>query len=328
MEVQQTLIPSQMRIVQWMFIDTADDNYATARWCFLKQLNVDFFWLAAQSLEKYMKAVLLLNGCSSKKYGHKLVPLYDRVSKLAPGLLPSELTKPDDLETCYWRKESPRNCIERFDKQGSPENRYQIYGYEREMHDLFKLDQLVFAIRRLCCPLDSFMFGKESPSANGSIHRDFLTRQPELQTVSNSSRLAKILKNGTDEELRAAILNLNLLFDQDASFEHGELRTGFSMHLSALYTEILRPAEKGSKGTVAKRAADLADWVLMNIQLPGEPRRKREPAKGWLTWIKEYLVQGLKPRADEAKQDTQPPKNVYQQIQQAQSQLSAAAVET
>jgi hypothetical protein len=51
-------------IVEDFFISTADDNYVAARWCYLDGLNIDFFWLSVHSLEKYLKAALLLN-CKS-----------------------------------------------------------------------------------------------------------------------------------------------------------------------------------------------------------------------------------------------------------------------
>src|SRR3981081_3154985 len=82
-------------IVQELFINTADDNYIAARWSFHENLNVDFFWLAVHSLEKYMKAVLLLNGESSRSYGHDIITLYSKIRPLSPELLPIKLFKPD-----------------------------------------------------------------------------------------------------------------------------------------------------------------------------------------------------------------------------------------
>jgi hypothetical protein len=55
------------RIARELFVFTADDNYIVARWCFAKKLNVDYFWLAVHLLEKYFKAILLINGRTSKK---------------------------------------------------------------------------------------------------------------------------------------------------------------------------------------------------------------------------------------------------------------------
>ena len=107
----------QGRIVREIFVDTADDNYITARWCFVEGLNVDYSWLAVHSLEKYMKAVLLLNGRSGKGYrdeagewrsfGHDIVVLYEHVKSFASDLLPSSLERPGDLEIEHWRDETP-----------------------------------------------------------------------------------------------------------------------------------------------------------------------------------------------------------------------------
>ena len=92
------------RIVQKLFIDTADDNYITARWCFVHGLNVDYFWFAVHTLEKYMKSALLLNGRSGKRYrdesgkcrpfGHDIVALYEQVKSMAGDLLPTNLGQP------------------------------------------------------------------------------------------------------------------------------------------------------------------------------------------------------------------------------------------
>ena len=42
----------QREIVRELFVNTADDSYIAARWCFVERLNVDFFWLAVHALEK------------------------------------------------------------------------------------------------------------------------------------------------------------------------------------------------------------------------------------------------------------------------------------
>lgn len=43
-----------------------------------KGLQRAFYWAAAQSIEKYLKAFLLLNGHSTKKYkGHSIKDLFD-----------------------------------------------------------------------------------------------------------------------------------------------------------------------------------------------------------------------------------------------------------
>jgi HEPN domain-containing protein len=53
---------SKNNLASELFVRTADENYITARWCANNQLNTDFLWLAVHALEKYLKAVLLVNG--------------------------------------------------------------------------------------------------------------------------------------------------------------------------------------------------------------------------------------------------------------------------
>ena len=117
----------QGEIVREFFVNTADDNYIAARWCFVERLNVDFFWLAVHALEKYMKAVLLVNGRSGKgfinqannfqPFGHDIAALYKHVQSFAADLLPIELVKPDQLDTNRWRDETPNAFMDRFSPQ-------------------------------------------------------------------------------------------------------------------------------------------------------------------------------------------------------------------
>jgi HEPN domain-containing protein len=74
---------SKRDIVDNLFTRTADENYITARWCALNRLQTDFFWLGAHALEKYMKAVLLVNGRTVKEYGHDILRLHAEISEFA-----------------------------------------------------------------------------------------------------------------------------------------------------------------------------------------------------------------------------------------------------
>jgi hypothetical protein len=122
-------------LVQDLFVRTADENYITARWCVFNHLHIDFFWLGVHALEKYMKAVLLLNGFSSvkdpnsKKYGHNIIRLYAKVKNLAQELLPNLLEKPQNLNIHNWVTLPAEKFIQRLYRYGNPDNRYLIYGF-------------------------------------------------------------------------------------------------------------------------------------------------------------------------------------------------------
>ena len=85
-------------VVTEMFVDPADHDYVVSRWCYQNCLFGSFFWNAAQAIEKYLKASLLLNGRSSKKFGHDLVRLYDAVTEYADDLLPDGLERPEAFD--------------------------------------------------------------------------------------------------------------------------------------------------------------------------------------------------------------------------------------
>ena len=136
----------QAVVVRELFVDTADDNYIAARWCFVEGLNVDWFWLSVHALEKFMKAALLLNRRSGKGYGdddgfrpfgHDITALYGQVKSFASDLLPINLARPDQLEIAHWRDETPEDFVDRFHRNGNADNRYQIFGFVQHREDLF-----------------------------------------------------------------------------------------------------------------------------------------------------------------------------------------------
>ena len=78
-----TLSQPKRGIVKRPFVGTADNNYIAARWCYANGLHLDFYWLAVHCLEKYLRAVLLLNGREAKSQSHKITDLYSEVETLA-----------------------------------------------------------------------------------------------------------------------------------------------------------------------------------------------------------------------------------------------------
>lgn len=278
----------QARIVRELFVDTADDNYITARWCFVEGLNVDYFWLAVHVLEKYMKAALLLNGWSGKGYhdgtgtfrlyGHDIVVLYEHVKLFASDLLPGNLEKPDKLEINPWRDETPEGFFHRLYSNGNADNRYQIFGFAQHREDLFKIDLMVHALRRLCVRLDAYNMGKKRPGRMNPTHRDILTKQPEWWTVSSACKLEKTVSGKRGERLREVLLNLNVPFASD-DFPHGSLRSRTASQNPVLARSILTPLDQAPNSKSASMALKVCDWVLDNIQLPTEVKKQLRAAK-------------------------------------------------
>lgn len=270
-----------------LFVDTADQNYVVARWCYQQGLALDFLWNAAHCLEKFMKAALLLNGRSAKRsapgepsYGHDLNLLYTELSDLAAALLPDMLIKPNEI-SMHWRVETAEQYIQRISDGGDAHNRYQIYGYSLHSEDLYKLDRMVYSIRRLCCPLDKYLFGNVRHGQPARTFREILESDLDYMPHKNGSRWQKLTQQKAPEQVRFAALNHNVLFAED-DFEHGTLQTGSSSLNPVLGRRILLADEQGATGERAAETVELIDWVTENIFLPREVRTQLLEVRGRL----------------------------------------------
>lgn len=74
------------------FRDTADQDYIAARLTYRAALIPQFHWLALQSIEKYLKAVLLYNRVKATQIGHDLKKALTACKRLPFELSLSEST--------------------------------------------------------------------------------------------------------------------------------------------------------------------------------------------------------------------------------------------
>lgn len=264
----------KMEVVTDLFVDTADDNYVVARLCFAEHLDLDFYWLAAQTLEKYLKASLLLNGRSAKERvasGHDISKLYEQVASLGRDLLPENLRRPTTINSNIWHDETARAFMTRLARDGSPHNRYQVYGYIRHPDDLLKFDAMVFAIRRCCVPLDDLHFRISVPNSPSWTWRQVLIESPLEWSFSSSGKIEKIAQGDRGTLLREALLNLNFCF-APPDYKHRNISALYSGRDSVLFREIIQPLESDTTEEHKGVSRDLGNWVLNNIQLPQDVR--------------------------------------------------------
>ncbi|MGY4617264.1 hypothetical protein ACVWZ4_002491 [Bradyrhizobium sp. USDA 4472] len=273
-------------IIEDLFIRTADDNYVLARWCFHQSMNVDFFWLAVHALEKYLKAILLLNGMSSKgigskQYQHNIVDLYAAVAPLAPELLPADLNKPDDrMPDEYWRVETMVDFLARLYRDGQAHNRYQLFGYSRQAEDLWKLDRAVYSVRRMCRPLEAYVLGRPVADAVNISNRESLARDPDQWRLN--SLLESTMEGKRGNELMRAALTWNFPF-APPNFNHPQISYEWSSRDSVFIRRLYDPLEAGPEHF--SQSDVLWQWVQDNIQIPKqltteiESQRKKIKAK-------------------------------------------------
>lgn len=207
--------------VQEIFIDTGDEDYITARWLFLNQLSRQFFWSAAQSLEKYLKAALLLNGHSVKKYNHDLIGLFKKASNFARSLIPPHLKAPEQVRLFsenrnLWGDSATEKFISRIHEHGDPSNRYDYFGIILEPSDLYKLDQVVFALRNITCKLDEIA----DPSDPTKTCADRIREYPNQQLRRFGAHLVN--QDKAKESVYLSACENNFPFAPKA-FEHQEM---------------------------------------------------------------------------------------------------------
>jgi hypothetical protein len=141
MEAEHDIRAATNSLVERMFIATGDQDYILARWAAINRLDINFFWLGLQAVEKYLKAILLLNG-QKAKYRHDVEPLYKAVLGLDSSLTFGRLTKPTALflDDIPWFDESVSQFLKRLNRIGDPNNRYMLYGFILQTEDLFNPD--------------------------------------------------------------------------------------------------------------------------------------------------------------------------------------------
>jgi hypothetical protein len=203
------------RIVEEMFIETADEDYVLARWLFQNQLYRQYYWNAAQTVEKLLKASLLVNNHSVQEESHDLEKLYKRVASMAGDLLPTELHVPAEVTvpievTSAQNPEKTAVFVARLNKNGRASNRYNIFSTLCEFTELYKLDEIVFSLRNITHPLDQReYFNGTDASARDLISQDSSRNLREFNTrLSNPAfASAPVITGAYDNNYRLAPKN-------------------------------------------------------------------------------------------------------------------------
>lgn len=154
MKEDQSYIEQQIVMVIYdSFIISGDEDYLTARLLAQKGLSRAFYWAAAQSIEKYLKALLLLHGHSVLKFKrHNIEKLFKEAVKLDGDLEKISLTSSNNLNINKEFSEliesfTLEEFIKNIDKHGCADNRYNSFGVQFDTWTLFALDNFLFHLR-------------------------------------------------------------------------------------------------------------------------------------------------------------------------------------
>lgn len=155
-------------VIEDSFITMAIKDYAACRLLVQNKLEHQFYWSAAQSLEKILKAILLLNGrplvqlkedgSQVHRYGggHDLIKLYRAAKQYMPGHQNLNFRPGDELSSLFetfvqlkparWDNVTMETFLHRINFMGSTTNRYDTYGIDYLPSDLFILDQVIHSL--------------------------------------------------------------------------------------------------------------------------------------------------------------------------------------
>ncbi len=274
-----------------LFLKAADQTYVVARWCYLNKLFYDFYWNAAHALEKYLKAALLLNGRSSVKdpegnsFGHNIVKLYAVVCTFSGEIIPMHLQQPSKLKNMYWLEETTEQFVLHLSREGDANNRYKLFGLRQRPEDIYKLDMLVFAIRRLIQNLDAPFppFSQKELDEPKLTNYEFTVEHPRIQPTSLNSSMKNLTGDTATEAVRQAFFLSNLAFAPN-DFDHDKLINYSSSENPALYLRIFSIVEnERCSNNQISDALELIDWAIENIQFPKSISMKLKTARKQLS---------------------------------------------
>lgn len=146
-EQHDRFIRNATEIVCESFIFTGDRDYITARFAFFQKQSHLFMWSAAQALEKYLKANILLLGGGSIDKIHDHINLSNILRKTHPELLMIETSIPRGWDDVIWPELDADGFLKRIESIGSPEVRYDQVKLDICLQDLVFLDRLAFKLR-------------------------------------------------------------------------------------------------------------------------------------------------------------------------------------
>jgi hypothetical protein len=227
----------------------------------------DFLWMSVHCLEKYMKAVLLLNGKSSHGYGHDLSKLYPKVKALAGPLLPDKLVIHSNLHgEPPWKDDTPEEFLTHLYRYGQADNRYALLSSLNFPDVLFKVDMMVFYIRRLCRRLS------EKAADSRKTNRQRLRGDATLWRIDPMGKLEKVADGQGKPGLQHILLNVNPWF-APPGYQHDWMSLHIAFRDSPLDLYILRPLRGDPKDPKTEAAHVLYKWVLDNIFMSEDIRR-------------------------------------------------------
>lgn len=215
--IQLSAESSVVNVIYQSFVITADQDYLMSRLLAQKGLVRGFYWAAAQAIEKYLKAFLLMNGEGVKNFkGHPLKRIFEAASRIDSSIAEINILPHQDIEvvdtlTHHLIKFRVQDFINELELHGNANNRYNLFGVKYNTGHLLAMDSFSFQVRKIIgvIPInESFrklsddlvmIFEKNNPwfQLKGSLNQDNIIPSEEfpIQYSDSCTHLENIQKN-------------------------------------------------------------------------------------------------------------------------------------
>lgn len=270
--LQMTFEERKSVLIQSCSLEMADMDYLTARWAYGNGIFHNFYWSAAQCVEKYLKAALLYNGCPVKDFGHNLKRLYAAVGEIDPEFQMSTISMPKTtgMGREAWHGKPMTLFIDYLNRYGSPDARYSLIGTFINGPVVHPLDSLCALIRRLIrrrnfLSEDLFCWSETEsyPHERIGVDRDWM--------ISGELLLERLFAGkyqvGQAEELRNTFRNMNFAFfdervDGEATFG------GQHFTMAPVRNHLFRLRDLDETAENIRIIDELRTWAEANMKLP------------------------------------------------------------
>jgi len=225
-------------LIESSFRDTADRDYIAARLLHRAELTEQFSWSALQSLEKYLKAILLYHNIATCDLKHNLTKALSRVQSIS--VLGFSIS------------ERAMKFIDYINSQGP--DRYSLGIRYTLGNELMDLDHTVWQVRRFC---DDFFFphNEQRLRDHDRARLDFVKSDKAKQNkalfrLDKCGFLEQVLDDKKHPALREILVWKNLYF---AGANRRTIRRNVTRHWS-------QPAHY--------IYPDVFKWACTRIQIP------------------------------------------------------------
>lgn len=152
--IQSSAECNTVDVIYESFVVPGDQDYLMSRLLAQKGLPRGFYWAAAQAIEKYLKAFLLMHGESVKEFqAHPIKKLFKAASEMDSSLVDLDILPHQSIQieasiSHHLKKFVVTDFIDDLEKHGCADNRYNAFGIDYNTGYLCAMDSLSFQLRR------------------------------------------------------------------------------------------------------------------------------------------------------------------------------------